>query len=145
LVPSAPRRAPRSSVTKSAGASASGPRFFSHQRGRDRGWQCWKPNCWCEGGMNWKNQLSKLRPGPGEARDVRVSDNPISDNPTCERLARAFSRLQDIQLVRDFQRDRRLEKTTEDRLIWRELLDLELQEADEKMERLCAAAGGVLG
>ena len=95
--------------------------------------------------MNWKNQLSKLRPGPGEARDVRVSDNPISGNPTCERLARAFSRLQDIQLVRDFQRDRRLEKTTEDRLIWRELLDLELQEADEKMERLCAAAGGVLG
>ncbi len=58
-----------------------------------------------------------------------------------ERLKRAFNRLQGIQLVRNHRQDRFFGKSAEERIIWRELLDLELQDVDEQIERLSAAAG----
>ena len=58
-----------------------------------------------------------------------------------ERLKRAFNRLQGIQLVRNHRQDRFFGKSTEERIIWRELLDLELQDVDEQIERLSTAAG----
>ena len=58
-----------------------------------------------------------------------------------ERLERALSRLQGIQLVRNHRQDRFFGKSAEERIIWRELLDLELQDVDEHIERISAAAG----
>ena len=58
-----------------------------------------------------------------------------------ERLERAFNRLQGIQLVRNHRQDRFFGKSAEERIIWREPLDLELQNIDEQIERLSAAAG----
>ena len=51
---------------------------------------------------------------------------------TAVRLNRAFSRLQDIQLVRNHRQDPFFGKSAEERFIWRELLDLELQDVDEQ-------------
>ena len=58
-----------------------------------------------------------------------------------ERLERALSRLQGIQLVRNHRQDRFFGKSAEERIIWRELLDLELQDVDEHIERISVAAG----
>jgi len=64
---------------------------------------------------------------------------PAPSFPTHERLARAFSRLEDMQLVRIEWEDPLLGKSDEERIIWRELLDLELQDVDEQIERISAA------
>jgi len=84
--------------------------------------------------MNWKNRIHIL--------NLRDCDVPyVSICPTRQRIARAFSRLQDIQLVRNQRQDLYFEKPVEERIIWRELLDLELQDVDEQIERISAAAG----
>ena len=57
-----------------------------------------------------------------------------------ERLGRAFSCLQDIELARRRRLDPHFGEWAEKRLIWRELLDLELQDVDEQIERISAAA-----
>ncbi len=85
--------------------------------------------------MNRKNQICTLNLGVGETR-VQAR-NCASD----ERLNRGFSRLQDIQLVRNHRQDPLFGKSIEERIIWRELLELELQEVDEQIERISAAAG----
>jgi hypothetical protein len=87
--------------------------------------------------MNRKTQICILNLSAGEARPhVRPSC------PTRQRLVRAFSRLQDIQLVRDHRQDPLFGKVAEARIIWLELLELELQEVDEQIERLSEAAKG---
>ena len=58
-----------------------------------------------------------------------------------QRLARAFSGLQVIQLARSLRQDPLLGKFAEERIIWLELLYLELQYIDEQIERISAAAG----
>jgi len=63
--------------------------------------------------------------------------------PTRQRLAQAFFCLQRIQIVRDHRQDPRLGRPEEDRIIWRELLDLELQEVDERIAQITAAADSV--
>ena len=49
----------------------------------------------------------------------------------------------------DAERERRSEpgfgKTIEERVIWGELLELELQDLDEQLRRICDAAGGAAG
>jgi hypothetical protein len=81
---------------------------------------------------------------------LNLSNNdalPDDDRGTCQtrrRLVEAFSRLQNIQLVRAHRQDRYFGKSAEERIIWRELIDLELQEADEQMERILASAGAKL-
>jgi hypothetical protein len=85
--------------------------------------------------MNWKNQFCTLNIWNRDAR-VRTSSCPIH-----ERLAQGFSRLQDIQLVRNHRKDPYFGKSSEERIIWRELLELELQDVDEQIERISAAAG----
>lgn len=52
------------------------------------------------------------------------------------RLAGAVVLLEDIEMLRDYQHDALYGKNLEERLIWSELLELELQEVDEQMERL---------
>lgn len=60
--------------------------------------------------------------------------------PTRQRLVRGFSRLQDIQLVRNHRQDPLFGKSAEERIVWRELLDLELQDVDEQIERVSAGS-----
>lgn len=81
--------------------------------------------------MKWKDTLCtlKLTPGPA-ARPNRFSD----------RLAEAVSWLEYLDRKRVLEGDPHYGKTIEERIIWRELLDLELQQVDEEIERLCANA-----
>ncbi len=64
--------------------------------------------------------------------------------PTRQRLVRGFSRLQDIQLVRNHRQDPHFGKILEERIIWRELLELEVQDVDEQIERVSGPAGSNL-
>jgi hypothetical protein len=64
--------------------------------------------------------------------------------PTRQRLVQGFSRLQDIQLVRNHRQDPYFGKTIEERIVWRELLELELQDVDEQIERVSVATGSSL-
>lgn len=56
--------------------------------------------------------------------------------PTRRRLEHAFSRLKYIQLVRNHRQDPLFEKALEDRIIWRELLELQLQDIDEGLAQI---------
>jgi len=86
------------------------------------------------GSMNQTNQICTLNLWVGKTR-VRAR-NCATD----ERLDRGFSRLQDIQLVRNHRQDPLFGKLIEERIVWRELLELELQDVDEQIERISAAA-----
>lgn len=88
------------------------------------------------GSMNRKNQICTLNLWVGEVPRVRARNCAAN-----ERLERGFSRLQDIQVVRNHRQDPLFGKSIEERIVWRELLDLELQEVDEQIERISAAAG----
>jgi hypothetical protein len=72
-------------------------------------------------------------------RDCDMPRVPVPSCPTHERLARAFSRLEDMRLVRNEWDDPSLGKFAEERIIWRELLDLELHDVDEQIERISAS------
>ena len=63
---------------------------------------------------------------------------------TRQRLVRGFSRLQDIQLVRNHRQDAHFGKILEERIIWRELLELEVQDVDEQIERVSGPTGSNL-
>jgi hypothetical protein len=84
--------------------------------------------------MNWKNRICSLNIWAGKALGVQVSNCP-----TRQRLAEGFGRLQNIQLVRNHRQDPLSGKYAEDRIIWRELLDLKLQDVDEQIQRILAA------
>ena len=85
--------------------------------------------------MNRKNQICTLNLWVGNTR-VRARNCSTDD-----RLNRGFSRLQDIELVRNHRQEPLFGKSIEERIVWRELLELELQEVDEQIERISAAAG----
>jgi hypothetical protein len=61
--------------------------------------------------------------------------------PARRRLAEAFVRLQEIDLARAEWNDPQYGQALEDRVVWRELLDLELQDIDERIEEMLATAG----
>jgi hypothetical protein len=65
------------------------------------------------------------------------SVDPIEDfaSPATRRLAHGALLLQHIDVERKLRGDSSLGKATEDRIIWRELFDLELQEVDEQITR----------
>ena len=65
-------------------------------------------------------------------------------SPTRKRLAEGFARLEKIERQRAQGHNSILSRFVEQRIIWRELLRLELQdieEADEQIERICSAVG----
>ena len=70
-----------------------------------------------------------------------ASSDRTPDRPSRQRLARAFSGLEVIQLARSLRQDPLFGKLAEERIIWRELLDLELQNVDEEIERISTGAG----
>jgi hypothetical protein len=49
--------------------------------------------------------------------------------------------LEGIEVMRELTNDQFFGKLTENRLIWRELLDLELQDIEEEIERICIGGG----
>ena len=61
-----------------------------------------------------------------------------------ERLSKAAAYLERLHEERSFCGDPTLGKAIETRIIWRELLDLELQEFDEEIERLSECVAHLL-
>ena len=90
--------------------------------------------------MNGKNQIRAA-----SLPAYSVSSDCAPGSATRQRLRQSFSRLQYIQLVRSLQQDSLFGKFAEDRIIWRELVELELQYVDEQIERISTAAGGRSG
>jgi hypothetical protein len=62
-----------------------------------------------------------------------------------QRLAEEKARLDRLDAEQELRGDARFGKTTEDRIVWGELIELELQEIDEQVSRICGAAGGATG
>ena len=54
-------------------------------------------------------------------------------SPIAKRLADEFALLQELEFKRNLRADPHYGRATEDRIIWRELFDLELQEVDERI------------
>jgi hypothetical protein len=61
-----------------------------------------------------------------------------------ERLAKAVAYLELLDVERISHGEPNLGKSIEERIVWRELLDLELQEFEEEIERLAEAAHSLL-
>ena len=61
-----------------------------------------------------------------------------------ERLAKAMAYLERLDAERISHGDPNLGRSIEERIIWRELLDLELQAFDEEIERLSEVAHSVV-
>jgi hypothetical protein len=57
------------------------------------------------------------------------------------RLAEAVARLERLDVERERRSDSRFGKTAENRIIWGELIELELQEIDEQVSRICNSVG----
>lgn len=57
------------------------------------------------------------------------------------RLAEAVGRLERLDVERERQGDSRFGKTAENGIIWAELIELELQEIDEQVDRICNSMG----
>jgi hypothetical protein len=60
---------------------------------------------------------------------------------TRQRLTEAVAHLERVEAERERRGNSRFGKTTEDRIVWGELIELELQEIDEQVSRICGAAG----
>jgi hypothetical protein len=62
-----------------------------------------------------------------------------------ERLGEARVRLEGLDRERSWSGNPLLGKAVENRIVWRELLDLELQDIDQQMERICGATQSISG
>jgi len=97
--------------------------------------------------MNLKRLLSACFSGHVE----RVSRNPVIEAPASgiqfspnysrirERLSREFAYLECLDFERSQRGNANFGWATEDRIIWRELFELELQNLDDQIERTCEA------
>jgi len=85
--------------------------------------------------MEWKKRFASLNPWTGRAADA-------APKSTRERLEDGFARLQNIRMVRNHLQNPEFQRDIEDRIVFRELIELELQDVDEKIERIVHAAGG---
>jgi hypothetical protein len=81
--------------------------------------------------MNRKSQFCTLNLSAGEAPPTAVLSCAARS-----RIEQAFSHLQNIQFARDNRKDPYFGRSTENRIVWRELLELELQEVEEQFERI---------
>jgi hypothetical protein len=79
-------------------------------------------------------------PGRGGAKFEKCSAST-----TCERLAEAKACLERLDAERACRGDPGFGQTTEDRIVWGELLDLELQDIDEQVSRIRQTAGDAPG
>jgi hypothetical protein len=70
-----------------------------------------------------------------------VPTEPFPTETTRQRLSEAMARLERLDAERERRADARFGKTTENRIIWGELIELEMQEIDEQVSRICSSAG----
>jgi hypothetical protein len=83
------------------------------------------------------NPLGVDRPGACSS----TKTEPCHTKTTRHRLADAVARLERLEAERERRGDSRFGKITENRIVWGELIQLELQEIDEQVSRICSAAG----
>jgi hypothetical protein len=88
--------------------------------------------------MNTKKRIFPL--------DLRncIPWSPVGTNagagPTFKRLREECAVLGDLELERIERADPQFGKAIENRILWRELLELELQDIDERIERIAETA-----
>ena len=78
--------------------------------------------------MDWTTKIYS-----GNRAEVPPADTTGSLT-TRERLMRGFSCLKNLQMVRNHRQDPHFGRAVEERIIWRELLELELQSVDEQID-----------
>jgi len=89
-----------------------------------------------------------LRRGRRSAGERRLNSRgtaktePLLATMRRQRLAEAAARLENLEAQRELHGDSHLGMTTENRIVWNELIELELQEIDEQVNRICSAADG---
>lgn len=82
---------------------------------------------------------------------ARLSDGGNATSERCfgctisRRLAEEKARLEKLDAEREYRGDAGFGKTTEERIVWGELLELELQDIDEQVSRICRHAGETPG
>jgi hypothetical protein len=82
---------------------------------------------------NNPNSLGSVTlPGAGNATSQKRNMSA-----TCRRLTEEKTCLDILDAERAYRRNTSFGKTTEDRILWSELLDLELQDIDEQVNRIC--------
>jgi hypothetical protein len=77
--------------------------------------------------VNRKSPICTLNLSALEIPAVETEPVRVPESPARRRLARGFARLQNLDLVRNHRGDPDFGKWAENRIIWRELLELELQ------------------
>ena len=83
---------------------------------------------------------NKPHPGVEESGDLAAKAETRRTQATRQRLAEAMARLECLDSERERWADSRFGNTMENRIIWGELMELELQEIDEQVSRIRAAA-----
>ena len=96
----------------------------------------WYANCSVAFGMRWKKQIRKLKFPAGVVGTDRADD-------AGKRLVLAFGRIQGIQVARERRQDPLFGRAEEERTVWRELLELELQAIDEEIDRITTNSGSI--
>jgi len=94
--------------------------------------------------LSRQGQTSADGPGPGVERSGNagnVKKEPGPNKLSRQRLAEAVARIERLDAERECRGDSRFGKTTENRIIWSELIELEMQEIDEQVSRICSPAG----
>jgi hypothetical protein len=89
-----------------------------------------------------QTSADKLGPGvewPADAGSAKEQPDP--SKLSRQRLAEAVVRLERLDAQRERRGDSSFGKTTENRIIWSELIELEMQEIDEQVSRICSSAG----
>jgi len=100
--------------------------------------------------LRWISTRVRASAATAEALPVGVCEPPpCAGNESCagcddavrERLAAEVAALEQLDSERARYHDFRLGKLAEDRIVWGELIDLELQDIDEQVSRIIRATG----
>jgi hypothetical protein len=78
--------------------------------------------------------------GTGNAKSEKCNAKTI-----WQRLAEEKACLEHLDAERAGRGDSGFGRSTEDKIVWGELLDLELQDIDEQVSRICQAVGDACG
>jgi hypothetical protein len=92
----------------------------------------------------WRGRGSAGQPPPERERPGRHGNaeaEPCPVETIRRRLTEQLARLEQLDAERERRGDSRFGKSTEDRIVWGELIELELQDIDEQVSRICGAAG----
>lgn len=85
---------------------------------------------------------AKLRTGPSKSRTggERSRSDAHARSELGQRLAKEKLLLEDLDRERTRRRNSAFGKASEERIVWGELLDLEIQDIDERLEQICRDA-----